>query len=88
MFRFHPETREMVLDAVLPGYTVEDIRADIPWDLKVADTLSHFPVPTDEEIYYLRKFSPRSVFPNTVGRQLMIEHFQNKRKEVGNPSNL
>ena len=88
MFRFHPETKEMVLDAVFPGYTVEDIQADIPWDLKVADTLSHFPVPTDEEIYYLRKFSPRSVFPNTVGRQLMIEHFQNKRKEAGNSSNL
>jgi glutaconate CoA-transferase subunit B len=88
MFRFHPETKEMVLDAVFPGYSVEDIRADIPWNLKVADTLSHFPVPTDEEIYYLRKFSPRSTFTNDVGRQLMIEHFQNRRKEAGNPSNL
>ena len=28
---------------------------------------------------------PRSVFTRTVGRQLMIEHFQNKRKEAGNP---
>jgi glutaconate CoA-transferase subunit B len=88
MFRFHPETKEMVLDAIFPGYTVEDIRADIPWDLKVADTLSHFPVPKDEEIYYLRKFSPRCPFPNNVGRELMIEHFQNRRKEAENPSKL
>jgi len=38
MFRFHPETKEMYLDALFPGFTVDDIRADIPWDLKVADT--------------------------------------------------
>ncbi|OPY89835.1 MAG: 3-oxoadipate CoA-transferase subunit B [Syntrophaceae bacterium PtaU1.Bin231] len=79
MFRFHPETKEMYLDAVFPGYTVEDIKADVPWELKVADTLSHFPVPTDEEIYYLRKFSPRSPFQNQVGQKLMIEHFQRRR---------
>ena len=72
----------MYLDAVFPGYTVADIKADVPWDLKVADTLSHFPVPTDEEIYYLREFSPRSPFTNKVGRQLMIDHFQNSRREA------
>lgn len=82
MFRFHPETKEMYLDAVFPGYTVEEIKADVPWDLKVADTLSHFPVPTDEEIYHLRKFYPRGPFSNKVGQKLMIEHFQNNRREA------
>lgn len=81
MFRFHPETKEMYLDALFPGFTVDDIRADIPWDLKVADTLSHFPIPTDEEIYYLRRFAPRSPFKHKIARDLMIEYFAKKRKE-------
>lgn len=79
IFRFHPETKELYLDALFPGYTVEDIKADVPWDLKVADTLSHFPVPTDEEIYELRKFYPRAPFSNKVGQELMHKHFQSNR---------
>lgn len=82
MFRFDPETKEMYLDVVFPGWTVEGIRADVPWDLKVAGTLSHFPVPTDEEIYYLRNFSPRSPFTNKVGQKLMIDYFQRSRREA------
>jgi len=46
----------------------------------VADTLSHVPIPTDEEIYYLRRFAPRSPFKNKIGRELMIEYFEKKRK--------
>jgi glutaconate CoA-transferase subunit B len=79
MFRFHPETKEMYLDALFPGYTVKDIKADVPWDLKVADELSHFPIPTDEEIHYLRTFSPKCVFKNQVGTQLMFEHFHKEK---------
>ena len=79
MFRFHPVTKEMYLDALFPGYTVEDIKKDVPWDLKIAGTLSHFPIPTDEEIHFLREFSPRCVFKNQVGMQLMIEHFRKER---------
>jgi glutaconate CoA-transferase, subunit B len=80
MFRFHQETKEMYLDALFPGYTVEEIKADIPWDMKVADTLGHFPIPTDEEILFLRTFSPKCVFKNQVGTQLMIEHFRKERE--------
>lgn len=76
MFRFHPETKEMYLDALFPGYSVDDIKADVPWKLKVADDMSRFPIPTDEEIHFLRKFSPNSVFRNDVSRQLVIEYFQ------------
>ena len=44
----------MYLDALFPGYKVEDIKADVPRDLQVAETLNHFPIPTDEEIHLLR----------------------------------
>ena len=75
MFKFDPVTKEMYLDALFPGVTVDSVRKDIPWDLKVADTLSSFPVPTDDEILFIRKLSPGSSFSHSVGNALALEHF-------------
>jgi len=76
IFKFHKETKEMYLDALFPGITMDDVRADIPWDLQVADKIQSFPVPDDEEIDFLRRFSPPSSFPNQVATQLSLEHFR------------
>lgn len=81
IFKFHQETKEMYLDALFPGITVDDVRADIPWDLQVADTLHSFPVPTDEEIDFLRQLSPMSSFPNTVALDLTTTYYRNKMEE-------
>ena len=75
IFKFHKETKEMYLDALFPGVTVDDVRADIPWDLQIAEEIQSFPVPNDEEIDYLRRFSPASSLPNQVATQLSVEHF-------------
>ena len=76
IFKFHKETKEMYLDALFPGMTVDDVRADVPWDLQVAEKIQSFPVPNDEEIDYLRRFSPASSLPNQVATQLSVEHFR------------
>jgi glutaconate CoA-transferase, subunit B len=81
IFKFDNETKEMYLDALFPGVTVADVRADIPWNLKVANTIHSFPVPTDEEIAFLRRLSPTSSFPNTVGIELMIAYHRKKLAE-------
>jgi glutaconate CoA-transferase, subunit B len=78
MFKFDDETKEMYLAAPFPGVTVERIKADIPWDLKVADELGSFPIPTDDEIIALREFSPRASFSSPVAVQLVYENFQRK----------
>ncbi len=75
IFKFDPVTKEMYLDALFPGVTVESVRKDIPWDLKVADPLSGFPVPTDEEILFIRKLAPHKSFSQSVGNALALEHF-------------
>jgi glutaconate CoA-transferase subunit B len=75
IFRFHKDTKEMYLDALFPGMTVDDVRVDIPWDLQVAEEIQSFPVPHDEEIDFLRRFSPASSLPNQVAMQLSMEHF-------------
>lgn len=75
IFKFHKETKEMYLDALFPGTTVDEVRMDVPWDLKVAEEVQSFPVPYDEEINFLRRFSPASSLPNQVVTQLSAEYF-------------
>jgi glutaconate CoA-transferase subunit B len=43
VFRFDPETKEMYLAQIHPRVTVEDVKKDVPWDLKVASDLTETP---------------------------------------------
>jgi glutaconate CoA-transferase subunit B len=59
----------MYLAQIHPRVSVDDIKEDIPWDLKVASDLTETTPPTEEEINFIRRFAPTEV----VGRQLMFE---------------
>jgi len=72
IFKFDSKTKEMYLSALAPGAKLEDVKAKIPWDLKVADKLEEFPVPTDDELNFLRRFSPRSCFNTKIANELLI----------------
>lgn len=69
VFKFDDVTKEMVLTGLHRGATLDDIRADIPWDLKMAEKIETTPAPTDEEIAILRNFAPDIV----MGRKLQLE---------------
>jgi len=69
VFRFEPESGELYLDGIFPGQGVEEIKAEIPWDLKVADDLREIPSPTQEEVDLIRKFAPEI----SAGRRLQVE---------------
>jgi glutaconate CoA-transferase, subunit B len=58
LFRFHPVTREMVLASVHPQATVEEIRAQTGWALRLADGLGETPPPTPQELAMIRRFDP------------------------------
>ncbi len=73
IFKFDSETREMYLFALAPGVSLDTVRSRVPWDLKVAENLESFPVPTDEELTFLRRFSPRSSFSTAVAGELSIK---------------
>ncbi len=72
MFKFDAKTKEMYLSALAPGVTLERVKSKIPWDLKMASHLEKFPVPTDAELNFLRKFSPRSCFTTKVCNDLLF----------------
>jgi glutaconate CoA-transferase subunit B len=62
-YRFDADTGEMVLAAIHPGVTVDDVRAATGWDLKVADDLATTPDPSDEELRLIRdELDPDGVY--------------------------
>lgn len=54
------DTGELVLTQLHPGITVERVRAETGWDLKVADTLRKTADPTPDELATLRDLKART----------------------------
>ncbi len=48
-------TGEMRLDSLHPGVTLEQVRATIGWDPKVAASLETTPAPSVEELRFIRE---------------------------------
>lgn len=58
ILRFDPETKEMVLASIHPGATVENVKANTGWPLRVSDKLDTTPVPAQSELAMLKRFDP------------------------------
>jgi glutaconate CoA-transferase subunit B len=58
VLRFDRDTYEMVLSSTHPGVTVEQVRQNTGWSLKIAAELTQTPVPTSEELAMLKQFDP------------------------------
>ncbi len=57
------ETGEMRLDSLHPGATLEEVRATIGWEVKVADDLATTPAPTADELRLVREeLDPEGVY--------------------------
>jgi len=69
VFRFDPVTKEIYLSRIHPGVSLESVKKDIPWDLKVAPDLLETERPTDDEINFIRDFAPEL----SAGRELAVE---------------
>jgi glutaconate CoA-transferase subunit B len=69
VFKFDEQTKEMYLAGIHPGATVEEIREQVPWDLKLADPLEVTGLPSEEEVRIIRTFAPDI----SVGRTLYVE---------------
>ncbi len=55
IFRFDPDSKEMVLGSVHPGATVEQVQAQVGWELKVASGLETTEPPTEQELLLIRR---------------------------------
>jgi glutaconate CoA-transferase subunit B len=67
LFRFDPGSREMVLASTHPGVTVEEVRTETGWALRVAPDVAETAPPSHEELAVIRRFDPEGFW--TRGRE-------------------
>ncbi len=58
IFGFDPVSCEMVLESVHPGVTVEEVKSQTGWAVRVRPDLAETPEPSREELDVLRQFDP------------------------------
>jgi len=79
IFEFDPVTKEIVLASIHPRISVKDVQKDVPWELKISETLAETKPPSDAEINFIRDFAPAAA----MGRALATEvGFANLIKEL------
>jgi len=69
ILRFDSDTKEMVLNFVHPGVTVEEILENTGWDLKLASQIKKTKPPTKSELRIIRKYDPHGFW--TRGNPLL-----------------
>lgn len=82
VFRFDEETKEMYLDAVFPGATVEEIKEYFEWDLKVSKDLKVVDPPLEAEIEIIRKADPGNIILGSKSVDNKEETFEDFYKSM------
>jgi len=62
IFSFDPASREMVLISNHPGVSVDDIKNETGWPLRVSQDVHETPAPTNDELAAVRKYDPKGVW--------------------------
>ena len=83
IFKFDPVSKEMFLANNHPGITVEQIRKDIPWELKVSPNLEETIPPSAEELEFTRSFNPIQSIGQRAARRLINKKRYPKLPEKG-----
>ncbi len=75
LFKFDEVTKEMYLDALYPGQTVDQIRELIDWELKVSPQLGAVEPPTEEQIRIMHELDPLGTVLGTKSMKGDVEPF-------------
>ena len=62
VFGFDPRSTEMILESLHPGVSLNDVRAETGWPVRVAPNLRETPEPSGEELAALRRFDPHGLW--------------------------
>lgn len=62
IFTFDGETKEMILAWNHPGVSVNDIKDQTGWPLRVSPEIQQTPAPTREELAAVRKYDPKGIW--------------------------
>jgi glutaconate CoA-transferase subunit B len=82
VFRFDPITKEIYLAELFPGVTVEEIKALVPWELKVSPDIKVTKPPTEKEVAWIRQFDPISAAGRTNALSVIARALGEKKKKL------
>lgn len=69
VLRFDPDSKEMVLAAVHPGVTVQDMLDNTGWPLRVDDAVTTTTAPTADELALIKRFDPQGFWTGDGAEQ-------------------
>ncbi len=75
IFRFNEKTKEAYLDSVHPGVTVEDVKKEVSWDLKVSPNVKTTTPPTKEEVRIIRILDSLKIYTGRGLKGLTLENY-------------
>jgi acyl CoA:acetate/3-ketoacid CoA transferase beta subunit len=62
-YGFDEATGEMTLRTTHPGVTIDDVRANMGWEPRIADDVGETPAPTAEELRLIREeLDPQGIY--------------------------
>ena len=82
IFKFDEVTKEMYLAEKFPGTTIEEIKAKVPWELKIAPDLKVAKGPTEKEVAWIREFDPVSAAGRTNALALIAASMGERKKKL------
>jgi glutaconate CoA-transferase subunit B len=63
VFGFDEQSREMQLQSVHPGVELDDVLAEVSWELKIVPDMQTTPAPTEQELHLLRdELDPQGLY--------------------------
>lgn len=84
IFGFDKETKELYLKGCFPGVTVEDIKKNVPWDLKIAPKLEKIDYPPEQYLKIIREFAASLIRRKSKDRSELtnrVMHFITEKRE-------
>lgn len=75
IFRFDPVSKEAYLDSVHPGVTVEEVRNEVSWDLKVSPDVKTTEPPTVEQLKVIRMLDPNQIYVGNGLKDITFEKY-------------
>ena len=90
ILRFDPTSKEMYLAALFPHVTIDDIKGNVQWDLKVADNIELIAPPLPAYLDHMRKMDPNGIIlgSKTVTKEESFDDFYQKMKNAYNSTNI
>lgn len=83
VFQFDDITKELYLAQIHRGVDIEQIKKEVPWELKVSENLTQTEPPSSKEIDFIRHFAPAAAMGTETAIDLALGNIIKELEERG-----